>query len=166
MSVRILSEPRSNGSRGPLPMQLDWLDHRLREATGAPAGEIPFHRPGWVSPRHWEAFRKAVERGSTYTVTYTVRPTIASLRRYIRHLESSQTLDKTPFSPAPVEVEESDVVTLLRGLSELELRQHAYYRGRGWMPWALTEQRGTNIVVTKPKLQAFRKAWKALKENP
>ncbi len=175
MSVKILQEPRSNGSRGPLPMQLDWLDHRMREASGGKSSKIPFQRPGWVSGPHWEAFRKAVDRKSSYTETVTVLPTLKALRRYIRHLESNALAEqvakvlasKKLFAVPEKDLEETDDLVLLRGLSEIELRQHVYYRAKGWLPWVLTEQRGTNIVVLKTNLKAFVKAWKAVnKEHP
>lgn len=157
VSTRILPEPRANGSRGPLPRQLDWLDHRLRKTTGNVSDTIPFQRPGWCSPKDWDAYRKAATEGRTYTVEVKVRPTLESLRRYCRHLaavRSARELDGV-LSIEPVE----DHVVWIRSCDEIQLRQYAYARARGWMPWALAELRGTNIVIPKNRLQEFT-AWK------
>ncbi len=164
--IKIRDTPAPNGSRGPLPVQLDWLDHRMREATGNVSKDIPFQRPGWCSPKDWDAFRKGVRGNVTYKIDVKLRPTLDGLARYITHLNglrSSQELAARLAKPEPPE----EFVTLLAGLSEMELRQHAYYRAKGWMPWALTEQRGSNIAVHKSNLEAFRKALKAAKKaNP
>lgn len=164
--IKILEEPAQNGSRGPLPVQLDWLDHRLREASGNVSRDIPFQRPGWCSQRDWDAFRKGVRGNVTYKIEVKLRPTLYGLARYITHLNgirASQELAERMAKPEPPD----EYVNLLVGLSEMEQRQHAYYRAKGWMPWALTEQRGANIVVHTSNLEAFRKAWKAAKKaNP
>lgn len=157
MSTRILPEPRANGSRGPLPRQLDWLDHRLRETTGNVSERIPFQRPGWCSQKDWDAFRKAATEGRTYVVEVKVRPTLAALRRYCLHLGESRRAREVEgiLSAEPV----ADHVVWIRGCDELQLRQYAYARTNGIMPWVLTEQRGTNVVVPKHNLKAF-EAWK------
>lgn len=166
MSIKILSEARSNGSRGPIPVQVDWLDHRWRSAVGTSSDAIPFQRPGWVSPRHWEAFRKAIERKSSFTEIVPVLPTLVSLRRYIRHLEADQQAEavaqikvtgKLFTAPANPEEEPQEEQILLRGLSEQGLKQHAFYRARGWQPWIWTEERGTNIVLLLKHQKQFTK---------
>lgn len=87
----ILSAPRSNGLPGPIPSQGDFLDPRWRPINqGGKSDLIPFQRPGWVPARDWDAFRKAVARKSTYSVSYSVRGTYQSLRQYLRHLRTER----------------------------------------------------------------------------
>lgn len=86
-----LPAPRSNGLPGPIPSQGDFLDPRWRPINhGAVSESISFQRPGWVTLRDWDAFRKAVARRSTYSVSYSVRGTYQSLRQYLRHLRTER----------------------------------------------------------------------------
>ena len=84
----VLAEPRSNRLPGPLPAQGDWTDPRWQpRQPGNRSATIPFQRPAWASARDWDSWRHAVERGSSYSVVYPVRPTMQSLLRYLLHLE-------------------------------------------------------------------------------
>ena len=87
----ILAAPRSNGLPGPLPAQGDWTDPRWRPIyPGAVSETIPYQKPGWTAPRDWDAYRKAVARGSSYTVVHKVVGTYESMRRYLRHLQEER----------------------------------------------------------------------------
>jgi len=129
----------------------------MRETTGNVSDTIPFQRPGWCSQKDWDAFRRAAADGRTYKIEVVVRPTLSALRRYCRHLAASRKardLDAI-MSAEPV----SDHVVWIRGCDDLQLRQYAYARSIGLMPWTLTEQRGTNVVIPTKNLKAF-EAWK------
>lgn len=153
---RFYAPPGRDGIPGPNPAQGDFFDPRCRSLKGPTSPVIPFQKPGWILDRHWEAFRKAASRESTYTVTVTVRPTWSSLRQYIAHLLAEELANSladaytAPATPEAVEVEE---YVFARALSEQELKQHARYRSMGLEPFVWTAPRGTNIVV----LEEYRK---------
>jgi len=87
----ILLAPCSNGLPGPIPAQGDFLDPRWRPINNGASSElIPFQRPGWMSIRDWEAYRKGAKRKSTYTIRYTVEPTYRSMRHYTRYRRSQR----------------------------------------------------------------------------
>ena len=155
----ILPEPRSNGIPGPIPAQGDFLDPRWRRYSGPRSEVIPFPRPAWVLDRHWEAYRKAAVRESTYTITLTVKPTLASLRRYVRHLQAEDAAQAIAAAFAPPSVPEApepiEDHVLLRGLSVKELAQHERYRAMGLEPWIWTAPRGTNIVLLNEYRKLF-----------
>jgi hypothetical protein len=155
---RFYSPPGKDGIPGPNPAQGDFFDPRCRSLKGPVSPVIPFQKPGWILDRHWEAFRKAASRESTYTVTITVKPTYSSLRQYIAHLLADETANALAdaytiqAAPEPVEVEE---YVFARALSEQELKQHARYRSMGLEPYVWTAPRGTNIVVLKEYHKRF-----------
>lgn len=169
---KILDCPRANGIPGPRPAQADWTDPRWRAAKGQSSPVIPFRKPGWMSAEDWDAFRKAASRGSSYSRLIQVRtkvaPTLMGLRAYLRHLQCERLnseIDQIEVSrcmfakPAPrVEEQVADDIVLRRGLGEQELRQHEWFRKAGWLPWAWTEQRGTNIVLLARHHKEYR-AW-------
>lgn len=170
MGTTLLATPQSNGSRGPLPVQLDFLDHRMRSTPGNVSAKIPFQRPGWVSQRDWEAFRKAIERGSVYTVTHAVRPTLQSLKGYVRHLHQEQQAKQSVRAMEPVKPELPPLppqpLAILRGLTDLELRQHRFYRERGIIPWIWTFREGASIYVKPEHVGKFRAWHKSQKKDP
>jgi hypothetical protein len=142
----------------------------MRTTPGNVSEKIPFQRPGWVSQRDWEAFRKAVERGSTYTVVKVVRPTILSLKGYLRHLHQEQQARQSAQAMEPVLPEPPPLprqpLAVLRGMTDLELRRHAYYRENGIVPWIWTYQEGASIYVKPEHIGKFRSWHKTQKKEP
>lgn len=152
--------PRTTGIPGPLPTQGDFFDPRFAAVKGPKSSLIKFQRPGWTTQGDWDAFVKAATRGSTYIVAFEVLPTLHGLSRYVRHLQQERKAEAmiamVADAPIPEPVDEPDERTLLLGLSELELRQHAVYRAMGIVPWIWTEPRGTNIVLLNEHAKRFR----------
>lgn len=159
MLRRYHQPPPRDGIPGPNPLQGDWLDPRWRGRLGNPSAVIPFQRPGWVLERHWDAFRKAAARRSTYQIAIEVRPTLTSLRQYICHLLAEELADALLSAHEAPAVSDAEELVWARGLSEREQAQYQRYRAMGLEPFVWLEPRGSHMVVAEASRARF-EAWR------